>query len=221
MSNYIKNTYHKPNKQMNVIERFRKYRKGGHIEKFGGGNKTSAQNARKNNTDSRKVDMSKVTSSDNLNRKVDTEAYAQLQDSLIARNYPFPQRMAILGTSMQEGTPGSYGIGGGGYLGLSSERMPKSYLGNTPEQRAKQITFVLDDLERTHSNNWLDGGAGGVKINTGKDGYNLFWNTNDVDSATQVLNKSYVRPRDRENAWNNRSKVARTLETKVSSKEKK
>lgn len=200
---------------MNVIERFRKYRKGGSVERFGGGNKTSAQKVRENNTDSRRVDMSKVTSFDNLNRKVDAEAYSQLQDSLIARNYPFPQRMAILGTSMQEGSPGSYGQGGGGYLGLSSKRMPKSYLGNTLEQRAKQITFVLDDLERTHSNNWLDGGSGGVKINSGKDGYNMFWNTNDVDSATQILNKSYVRPRDRQAAWNNRSKVAQTLSKKA------
>lgn len=200
---------------MNVIERFHKYRKGGLIGKFGKGNKTSAQKARENNTDSRRVDMSKVSTSDNNDRVLDRAAYAQLQDSLIARNYPFPQRMAILGTSMQEGTPGSYGVGGGGYLGLSSRRMPKSYLGNTPEQRAKQITFVLDDLERTHSDNWLDGGSGGIKINSGLEGYDMFWNANDVNSATQILNKSYVRPKARETDWNTRARVAQILSEKA------
>lgn len=128
--------------------------------------------------------------------------------------------MAILATAMQEGSPGSRGTGGNGYLGLSSSRMPETYLGNTPDQRALQITYVLNDLERTHSDNWLDGGSGGIRIDSGRDGYNMFWNTNDVDSATQVLNKSYVRPRDREGAWNNRSEVARTLSTKAKSKTK-
>lgn len=123
--------------------------------------------------------------------------------------------MAILGTSMQEGSPGSKGVGGNGYLGLSSKRMPITYLGNTPEKRAEQITYILNDLETIHSDNWLNGGSGGIRINSGKDGYNMFWNTNDVDSATQILNKSYVRPRDRKAAWDNRSKVAITLSKKA------
>ena len=186
---------------MNIIERFRKYQRGG----------KSTQ--RQNNT--RKVNFDEVETSDNLGRAIDREAYKQLQDSLIARNYPFPQRMAILGTSMQEGSPGSYGKGGNGYLGLSKQRMPISYLGNTPEQRARQIKYILDDLETTHSNNWLDGGTGGIRIESGKDGYNMFWNTNDVDSATQILNKSYIRPRDRQPAWNNRATVAKNLSKKA------
>lgn len=191
------------------------YPEGSEIEKFrkyGDGNKiTSAQKARSNNTDTRKIDMSKVQTSDNNNRIIDREAYAQLQDSLIARNYPFPQRMAILATSMQEGSPGGRGIGGNGYLGLSPQRMDTTLLGNTSEQRAKQITFILDDLEYTHPDNWLDGGTGGIKIDSGKKGYDMFWNTNDVDSATQILNKSYVRPAGRQTEWDNRSKVAKTL----------
>lgn len=169
----------------------------------------------KKNRNHKKVDMSQITSKDNLGRAVDREAYSQLQDSLVARNYPFAQRMAILGTSMQEGSPGSKGIGGNGYLGLSSQRMPIRYLGNTPKERAKQITYILNDLETTHPDNWLDGGSGGIRIRSGKDAYNMFWNTNDVDSAAQILNKSYVRPRDREAAWNNRSKVAKTLSKKA------
>lgn len=197
--------YTKQGIKMNIIERFRKYQKGG----------TAAQQARKRNTDTRQVNMNSVTIEDNLGRALDREAYAQLQDSLIARNYPFPQRMAILGTSMQEGSPGSYGVGGGGYLGLSSDRMPRSYLGNTPSQRGKQINYILNDLEITHPNNWLDGGAGGIRINSGQDGYNMFWNATDINTATQVLNKSYVRPRDRQKSWNNRSTVARTLGTKA------
>lgn len=67
---------------MSVIERFRKYRKGG--------KSNSSQLARTRNTDARKIDMSTVTATDNQGRAVDREAYAQLQDSLIARNYPFP-----------------------------------------------------------------------------------------------------------------------------------
>jgi hypothetical protein len=47
----------------------------------------------------------------------------------------------------------SKGIGGNGYLGYSSQRMPVSYLSNTPEGRAKQIHFLLEDLTTKHSNN--------------------------------------------------------------------
>ena len=185
------------------------------VNKSGGTLDTTAQKARKLNTNNREVDFSKVNSTDNLGRAIDIEAQSQLQDSLIARNYPFPQRMAILGTSMQEGSPGTYGVGGGGYLGLSKTRMPKSYLGNTPEQRAKQITYILDDLERTHSNNWLNGGSGGITINSGKEGYNLFWNATDIPTATQVLNKSYVRPAVRKQAWDNRTIVANNISKKL------
>lgn len=67
---------------MSIIERFRKYREGG--------KSNSSQSARTRNTDARKIDMSTVTATDNQGRAVDREAYAQLQDSLIARNYPFP-----------------------------------------------------------------------------------------------------------------------------------
>ncbi len=163
----------------------------------------------------RKVDISSISPKDNRNRPIDVEAYSQFQDSLIGRNYPFAQRIALLATSMQEASPGSYGVGGGGYLGLSSNRMPTSYLGNTPSERAKQITYVLNDLETPHSDNWLDGGSGGITIKSGKDGYNMFWNTNDVDSATQILNKSYVRPAGRKASWDNRSKLAKILESKA------
>lgn len=198
---------------MDVIKQFRKYRTGGQSEE------TAAQKARKNNLDTRKVDFSIITSRDNLDRKVDREAYAQLQDSLIARNYPFPQRMAILGTSMQEGSPGSYGVGGNGYFGMSEERMPVSYLGDTPEQRGKQISFILDDLETTHPNNWLNGGTGGIRINSGKDGYNMFWNAKDINTATQVLNKSYIRPDGRLSAWNHRTTVANNISKKIKNEE--
>lgn len=102
----------------------------------------------------------------------------------------------------------SRGVGGNGYLGLSSKRMPEKYLDDSVEGRAEQIHFILEDLTKTHSDNWLDGGAGGPKIMSGKDGFNKFWNSRDVGEATKILNKSYIRPAGKLDAWNNRAKIA-------------
>lgn len=187
----------------NFIKRFKKYRDGGKQTAV-------AASARRRNKDTRKVDMSTVTEADNLNKKLFLKEFDQLQDSLIARNYPFAQRMAILASAFQEGSPTSKGVGGNGILGLSSQRMPVSLLDDYPAQ----ITWVLDDLEQTHEDNWLDGGSGGITIKTGRDGHNMFWNTNNIDSATVILNKSYIRPSDPSD-WSDRTKVAINLSNKA------
>lgn len=154
----------------------------------------------------------------NRGRYMDIEAMEQLQDSLIARKMGQPQRLAVLATAAQEmGQEGaaSRGIGGNGYLGLSSQRMPEVYLDNTPAGRGKQIHYILNDLNTTHSDNWLDGGAGGPKIMSGKDGFKQFWNAKTTGDATRILNKSYIRPAKRKAAWDNRAQVAEDMEKEL------
>ena len=106
----------------------------------------------------------------------------------------------------------SRGVGGNGYLGLSEQRMPTSYLDNTPEGRGKQIHFLLEDMLTTHSDNWLDGGSGGPTIKNGKDGFTKFWSSPNVYEAARIFNKSYIRPAGRLDAWNNRADVAKAMQ---------
>lgn len=156
----------------------------------------------------KKVDMQGfLTESNNRNRGLNIAHMNQLQDSLIGRGYNDAQRLAILATAAQEtGAKGASarGVGGNGLLGLSKERMPTSLLGNDQKTVGKQIHYLLNDLETTHSDNWLNGGSGGPKIMSGKDGFGQFWSTKDPAHATRVLNKSYIRPRDKQPAWENR-----------------
>lgn len=150
----------------------------------------------------------------NLDRVTSVPALKQLQDSLIARNFGEPQRLAILATSAQEMDKkgaASKGVGGNGMLGYSSERMPTKYLDDTTEGRAKQIHFLIEDMLTTHSDNWLDGGSGGPYIKNGKSAYNQFWNGTDTTLLTKIFNKSLIRPRDREDAWDNRATVANNM----------
>ncbi len=164
----------------------------------------------------KRVDFEKfMAAKGNGNRPLDIVAMEQMQDSLIARRYNLPQRLAILATAAQEmGAEGaaSRGVGGNGYLGLSEQRMPLSYLGNTPKKRGEQIHYLLEDLNKVHSDNWHHGGNGGISIKTGQEGFDKFWSEPNVWNATQILNKSYIRPRDRQAAWDNRSTVAKNMQ---------
>ena len=164
----------------------------------------------------KRVDFKKfMAAKGNGNRPLDIDSMEQLQDSLIARRYGLPQRLAILATAAQEmGKEGaaSRGVGGNGYLGLSEQRMPLSYLGNTPKKRGEQIHYLLEDLNKVHSDNWHHGGSGGISIKTGQEGFDKFWSEPNVWNATQILNKSYIRPRDRQAAWDNRSTVAKNMQ---------
>lgn len=154
-------------------------------------------------------------------RATNIAALEQLQDSLIARKYPEAQRAAILATSYNEMDSrggASRGVGGNGMMGLSKDRMPITLLGDTPEMRGKQIHHILEDLGTVHTGthpqagNWSDGGTGGPKIMSGQDGYNQFNSTTDAYNAAMILNKSYVRPRDRVPAWQNRGNDARLMQ---------
>ena len=76
-------------------------------------------------TITKRVNISKITQKENRGRAVPVEALEQFQDSLIGRSYPYPQRLAILATSLQEVDhrgAASVGKGGNGLLGLSKER---------------------------------------------------------------------------------------------------
>lgn len=165
--------------------------------------------------DTRKVDIDAwYAGNNNRKRGVNTEELKQFQDSLVANNIPLAQRLAILGTSAQEtGTEGSasYGIGGMGLLGLSGQRMDSALVSHNPDTVGMQIHFLIQDLKKRHSDNWLEGGAGGPTIKTGKEGFEKFWGGNNVDTITQVLNKSYIRPAERLNAWKNRAEVAKSM----------
>lgn len=150
----------------------------------------------------------------NRDRAFNMEDLKVFQDSLIGRNYPLAQQAAILATSAQEMDNngfGSFGVGGNGALGYSSARMPLSLVSSKPSIRAKQITYVLDDIEKIHPNNWHEGGTGGPYIRTGRDGYNKFWSATDPYYATLVFNKSLIRPDGREDAWKNRAEVAQNM----------
>ena len=138
----------------------------------------------------------------------------QLQDSLIARNIPLQQRIAILATAAQEADENganSRGVGGNGLLGFSKTRMNTSYLGSTPEAVGAQIHYMLEDIYNPEHPNWLDGGAGGPYIRNSEDGYNKFKNAKTAEEATKILNKSYIRPAGKEASWNNRAKVAKNM----------
>ena len=170
-----------------------------------------AQKRGKNGTKAKK-DLSKFTSKMNHNRGTNTEDLAVLQDSMIARNYPEAQRLAILGTAAQEMDNRGYqsiGVGGNGILGFNTVRMPERLIqkGN----RGEQISWVLNDLEGVHNGNWGDGGKGGPVINSGYDGYKQFWDAGDPLTATQILNKSNIRPAGRQAAWNKRVSVANNI----------
>ena len=76
----------------------------------------------------------------NRGRAVNIPAMEQLQDSLIARGWGMPQRLAIMATAAQEmdkNGAASRGVGGNGYLGYSESRMPVDLLDDTPQGRAK------------------------------------------------------------------------------------
>ena len=171
---------------------------------------------RKYANENRAIDLNEFFGdiSNNRNRAINIEHLQQFDDSLLARGYADPQRFAFLATSaqeMNEDGAASRGVGGNGLLGYNEYRMPLSYLGSTKEEVGNQIHYLLDDVERRHKDNWLDGGPGGPTIRNGKEGFDSFWNNNDVRKATVYLNKSNIRPRDREEAWNNRADIAENL----------
>lgn len=171
-------------------------------------------------TITKRVNISKITQQENRGRAVPVKALEQFQDSLIGRSYPYPQRLAILATSLQEVDhrgAASVGKGGNGLLGLSKERMPVTLLQDTPEGRGDQIQFLLNDLEHivgAPNNNWTSGNNQPPKVQSARDGFNKFWNASTPYDATIYLNKSYIRPAGNKDAWVNRADISTLLQQK-------
>ena len=180
------------------------------------GGQVTSDNKEQTKPELKRVDIQEwLDTEGNRGRAVNIPAIEQLQDSLIARGWGMPQRLAIMATAAQEmdkNGAASRGVGGNGYLGYSESRMPVDLLDDTPQGRAKQINYLFNDLQTIHSDNWLDGGSGGPTIMSGKDGYNQFWNGNNVYETTRVLNKSNIRPAGRLDSWNNRASVAKAMQ---------
>lgn len=116
-----------------------------------------------------------------------------LQDSLIARNYQEPQRLAILSAVGDET--------GGDPQALSENKQFSGIIqwgaGRSPNSSklGEQIHQMLNEIETPKSPYWSDGGGGLPKIPNLMDGYNSFWNSRSSSDAALYLNKGYVRPR--------------------------
>jgi hypothetical protein len=128
----------------------------------------------------------------------------QVQDSLIARNFPQATRAAFLANILHESGGDPTKVGPGGFKGIiqwGKDRYPKS------ENLGNQIHTMIEDALTPKSPNWSDGGGGQPTISKLEDGYKKFWAEEDPYNATLYLTKGYVRPRDTK-ARTNRAKEA-------------
>lgn len=141
------------------------------------------------------------------NRGFNPAYMEEIQDSLIARNYAEPQRVAILSNILHETGGDPTLIGPGGFRGIvqwGDDRYPNT------EKLNEQITELLNTSENVKTPNWSDGGGGNPIINTAKEAYNTFWNSKDPYEATLYYTKGYVRPKDYK-ARTNRAKEATNM----------
>lgn len=168
----------------------------------------------------KKVNFNNVTVKENRNRTIPVDAMEQFQDSLTGRYYPYAQRLAILASSLQEVDErgaATEGVGGNGYLGLNTNRMSSEYLDDSVEGRAKQIKYILDDLETIKgfpNNNWTSGDNQSPYVKSAQEGFDLFWNANTPRDATIYLNKNYIRPKGKAESRNNRAVISEILMNK-------
>lgn len=140
----------------------------------------------------------------------------QLQDSLIARNYNEPQRLAFLSTALHEsgGDPKAVAKGKdkngksvkfSGLYQWGDDRFPNSWnLGD-------QIHYALESAESKDTKaSWSHGGSGIPKINNALEGRDAFWSSKNPYDATLYFNKGYVRPAE-EQARINRAEEAANM----------
>lgn len=140
----------------------------------------------------------------------------QLQDSLIARNYNEPQRLAFLATALHEsgGDPKAVAKGKdkngksvkfSGLYQWGDDRFPNSWnLGD-------QIHYALESAESNDTRkSWTDGGSGVPYIRRASEGRDAFWNSKNPYDATLYFNKGYVRPAE-EQARINRAEEAANM----------
>ena len=131
----------------------------------------------------------------------------QLQDSLIARDYPEAQRLAFLASALHEsgGNPRAVDATGDfkGLYQWSMERFPNTW------DLGKQIHYALESAEsKDTKSSWTHGGGGIPKINNALEGRDAFWNSIDPYEATLYFNKGYVRPAEEEARINRAEEAA-------------
>lgn len=113
------------------------------------------------------------------------------QDSLIRRNANFAQRVAILSNIISEsgGETKPHGNGAHGLIGWRSDR---AY--NLPTTLDGQLHYLMTEtFANSRGKNWHHGGDG-TGVNTGKEMYDLFNTTQNVNQATAAYTRGFVRP---------------------------
>lgn len=119
-----------------------------------------------------------------------------IQDSLINRNVDFAQRVAVLSNIISEsgGETKPHGNGAYGLIGWRAERAA-----NLPKTLDGQIHYLFTEtFSNPSGKNWTDGGTG-TGVMTGKEMYNLFNTTQNVNQATAAFTRGFVRPPQSQN----------------------
>lgn len=119
------------------------------------------------------------------------ENLAILQDSLINRGAGYPQRVATLAMVIPEngGRTTPHGNGAFGLVGWRGDRakdLPQDIGGQTHK-------LMTEIFSNPTGKDWNHGGEG-TNVQTGKEMYNIFNNTNNSVQATKAMMKGYVRP---------------------------
>lgn len=161
----------------------------------------------KNSKNPRRVDF--TTYNPLYDRSFIPKNMSALQDSMINRGYPEPQRYTVLSNILHEsgGDPNAIDATGKfrGIAQWSKERYPEDL------SFEEQITKLLNESEIPKQPYWSDGGGGKPYIGKLKDGYDKFWSTPYTDSAALYYTKGYIRPAE-EKARFNRAREAVNME---------
>ena len=127
----------------------------------------------------------------NYNWHINKDNIEIIQDSLINRQANQAQRRAILANILAEsgGETGPHGNGAFGLIGWRADRAK-----NLPTTLDGQIHYLLtESFSNPSGKNWTDGGTG-TGVNTGKEMYQLFNNTQNTNQATAAFTRGFVRP---------------------------
>lgn len=127
----------------------------------------------------------------NYNWYINKDNIEIIQDSLENRNANFAQRLAILSNIIAEsgGETKPHDNGAHGLIGWRADRAK-----NLPTTLDGQIHYLMNEtFSNPSGKNWNDGGTG-TGVNTGKEMYHLFNNTQNVNQATAAFTRGFVRP---------------------------
>lgn len=124
------------------------------------------------------------------NRHIDTTMLRDLDNLLIQREMPLPQRQSIIFSSQQEGnTTGAHGNGAYGLVGWRGERATP-IIDKSLEEQAEYLYNTLMSYDPSH---WNHGGKGSG-YQTGKEAQEAFMNAQTAEDAIRALNYGYIRP---------------------------